>query len=166
MPDVNPLIHTRSSLTTNTAESKSPLMPFINASNASELGKRSGEARRNKPVSFALSVPRSHLVVEPDLARTIHELLKVLSEQISRTRSLLNDERYRYCEHCERGGVEPNHRAQLLKALDGLIERKTALLGIPGPGQLKPSVPRTRVIEAQPSTPHIDTVDVPPDIPT
>ncbi len=36
-------------------------------------------------------------------------------------------------------GMPITHRAQLLKALDALIERKAKLLGIPDPGCLKPS---------------------------
>jgi hypothetical protein len=117
-------------------------MPFITSENASELGKRSGEARRNKPVSFLVPVPSNHTILEPDIARTVNELLRIVTEQIACTRALLNSEDYRYCEECERGGVEPHHRAQLLKALDNLIERKTILLGIPGPGNLKPTSAR------------------------
>ncbi len=126
-------------------------MPFITAENASELGKRSGEARRNKPVSFLVPVPNNHVITEPNLARTVSELLRIVTEQIASTRALLNDEPqpiYCECPKCKTemvlGGMPANHRAQLLKALDNLIERKTILLGIPGPGNLKPSSPKSR----------------------
>lgn len=132
-------------------------MPFITAENAAELGRKSGEVRRNKPVSFLVPVPNSQTIIEPDIARTVIELLKIVTEQIARTRELLNDDDYGYCEHCKRSGVEPNHRAQLLKALDNLIERKAKLLGIPDPGSYKPSSKPTRPQHALVDPKPIDT---------
>jgi hypothetical protein len=56
---------------------------------------------------------------------------------------VLNDRDDHFCPACERGGLEPHHRAQLLKALDSLLDRKRILLGIPGPGSRRPAPDKT-----------------------
>jgi hypothetical protein len=48
------------------------------------------------------------------------EELELVCEQIAHTREVLND-RTPACRHCERGPLEPQHRAQLLKALDACL---------------------------------------------
>ncbi len=83
------------------------------------------------------------LIREPYIAREIQSMLKIIDEQIDSIRDELNAEPTVFCEHCKQGGAMSGaHRAALVRALDGLLERKTALLGIPGPGNLKPSSPK------------------------
>lgn len=66
-----------------------------------------------------------------------------MQEQIDQTRKVLND-KTPYCPACERCELEPHHRAQLLKALDSLLARKSALLGIHLPGPSKAPRESTR----------------------
>ena len=95
-------------------------------------GIRSGQVRRERA-----GLKPKH---EPDRAtvnvvqQTVNAQLNIVREQLTRTRSVLNDTEYRYCEHCERGGIEPQHRAQLIKSLDVLMDRQRKLMGIPDPG--------------------------------
>ncbi len=87
--------------------------------------------------------PSRNLIIEPDIARTVAELVQLVNEQIASTREILNAEPVvGSCPHCMKDcghevSMEPHHRAQLLKALDNLIERKQDLLGIAGRGQRK-----------------------------
>lgn len=78
------------------------------------------------------------LQAEKDTTRTQTEDLELVQEQIKLACEVLNDRRYHWCEACERGGLEPHHRAQLLKSLDVLLDRKGVLLGIHKPGPSKP----------------------------
>lgn len=64
-------------------------------------------------------------------AACVRDQLRIVSEQIIATRSTLNA-----------GAMEPHHRAQLLKALDTLLDRQRVLNNIPTPGQLRPVAPR------------------------
>ena len=77
-------------------------------------------------------------MLQPDekaRANVIKRQLKLVREQITRTCALLNDERIDYCEHYKRAGMPDHHRAQLLRALDSLLERECDLLAIPGRGK-------------------------------
>jgi hypothetical protein len=105
-------------------------IPFT-TENASENAKRSWEIRRAQPQR------------EADIeARRIQADLSLVEEQIRRARKELNDEDSGYCEHCKRQGMPPHHRAQLMKAIDTLLERKRILLCRPGPGVVKSTAPR------------------------
>jgi hypothetical protein len=84
-------------------------------------------------------------------ART-QEVLTLISQQITNATEVLNDEDYRYCEHCKRAGVSPKDRAQLLGALDRLLERERVYRQIAGPGNLKPTSQRQR---SGPPTPTV-----------
>jgi hypothetical protein len=78
----------------------------------------------------------------PELLPDASLRLELVREQIELTRAVLNDKRVHFCTKCERAGIEPHHRAQLLRALDSLLDRERIILGIPGPGTLKPQSPR------------------------
>lgn len=119
------------------------LRPFIfsDPERARQAGLRSAEVRRNK----RLAKEQQAKPPEPESAiRAVNAQLELVAEQITHTRAVLNDDDYRYCEHCERGGIEPHHRAQLLKALDSLLDRQRKLLGIPDPGALRPGREKSR----------------------
>jgi len=118
---------------------KPPGIPF-NPTTASAAGQRSGQVRRQHAAILA-GKPISLPVLPPvnQVERTTNAQLDLVANQIKRTRDVLNDNDYRYCEQCERGGVEPQHRAQLLKALDVLLDRQRVLLGIPLPGSRRPA---------------------------
>ena len=107
---------------------------FTDHARASAAGKRSGELRRlraaqlltaDKPPAF------------DSVQATVNGQLELVAGQIKRTRDLLDDDEYRYCEHCERGGMEPNHRAQLLRSFATLLEQQRKLLGIGDPAPRK-----------------------------
>jgi hypothetical protein len=109
------------------------LKPFVfdNPEKARAAGKRSGESRRAKAAERAnKDKPPSFNTVQV----AANAQLELVGEQIARTRLVLNDERTGYCPCCERSGIEPHHRAQLLKALDTLLDRQRKLLGIRDPG--------------------------------
>lgn len=74
----------------------------------------------------------------PTTEAAISRQLRLVASQIERTRKVLDDDRVHYCPACERSGIEPHHRAQLLKALDSLLDRQRELLGIPRVGSLRP----------------------------
>jgi hypothetical protein len=139
-------------------------MARFNAANAREMAVRSHEARRQRKESRAQTSPAplttAHLST-PD-AR-----LSLVLEQIDCTRDVLNDDKFNWCPECKRGGIEPHHRAQLLKSLDTLLDRQRELLGIPRTGSRRPGrereqrrpdwwgfVPRVAALAAQvpPST--------------
>lgn len=109
-------------------------------------GIRSGEVRRNR------SIARFYRDKEPgeDLVRLqLNEQLDLVKEQIQCTRDLLNDRRHAFCEECKRGGIEPHHRAQLLRALDSLLDRQRELLGVPRAGSRRPP-PERRADHSRP----------------
>ena len=113
------------------------LAPFcFTRETASLAGKRSGQARRQRaalePINLPLRLPVDRV------ERAVNAQLNLVAEQITRTRAVLNDDKHAWCDKCERGGIEPHHRAQLLKALDALLDRQRKLLGIPDPGVCKP----------------------------
>lgn len=112
------------------------VVPFINSSNAQALAKLSWEHRRAKA---SLSITQQD--ADPAKLACIREQLQIVQEQIAATRAELNEHKP-YCPACERGPMEPHHRAQLLKALDTLLDRQRVLNGIPTPGQLRPTSPR------------------------
>ncbi len=127
---------------------------------ASANGKRSGEARRakrnaDKPPTF------------DNVQATLNAQLILVKEQIASTRDILNDVNYCYCKECKRGGIEPHHRAQLLKALDSLLDRQRILLNVPAPApwridqrQPKRAITSGPMIELRPASPT--TGSVPP----
>lgn len=128
---------------------------------ASAAGKRSGEARRERAMAKQVNGTNP---IEPDAVQVaLNGQLKLVAEQIAHTRELLNDDDYGYCEHCKRSGIEPHHRAQLLKALDALALWQRKLLGIADPGPRKPAPePRQpRRTEALPMPTPAPTQDKP-----
>jgi hypothetical protein len=129
-----------------TAKPRKPLpanaVAWINDhSRAREAGRKSGETRRaNKLARLNQDKP-----TPPDLVqRAINEQLLLVQEQIKRTRDVLNDEDCDFCEHCGRAGIPAHHRAQLVKALDALLDRQRKLLGVPDPGRRRPIADRPR----------------------
>lgn len=82
--------------------------------------------------------------IAADIASNGKELasrrVQMLSEQIQRTHDVL------------KGELEPKERAQLLTALDRLMERERVLRGIPNPGSYRPIKPRgsTEPTDAEP----------------
>lgn len=142
-------------------------IPF-NSAKASLAGQRSGQVRRlqaailaRKPIDLTPLQPAN--LVE----RTTNAQLDLVAEQIAHTRTLLNDKRSNWCPACERGGMEPHHRAQLLKALDTLLDRQRKLLGIGDPAPRK-AERNSRVsagwIELQPALPGAPVAPAPTDV--
>lgn len=131
------------------------LKPFTwTREEARQAAQRSAILRTQRAAQNKLTLNAEPTDLSAQLA--VNAQLRIVAEQVSRTRSLLNDDDFRYCEHCERGGVEPHHRAQLLKALDTLLDRQRKLLGIGDPAPRKAERNR-RVsagwIELQPALP-------------
>ena len=127
--------------------------PFIfTQATASAAGKRSGAVRRAAELQRLLTqIPPQQRPPDLSVQQCINGQLELVEEQIALTRTVLNDVRTDYCEHCERGGIEPHHRAQLLKALDCLLDRQRKLLMIPEPGPQKPRQDRSLpTIDLQP----------------
>ncbi len=118
-------------------------MAVFTSVSARQAGIKSGESRRS--FLAELKAAKQTLAIlpppQPDpVDQAVQRQLKLVAEQIARTRAVLNDETP-YCPACERGPVEPHHRAQLLRALDALLERERILRQIPAPAQLRaPSV--------------------------
>lgn len=117
------------------------------AKKSAEVRRKLGEERKRKlqelytsPLPSQIPQPKEP---EPAFAEDIREELELVEEQITRTREVLND-KTPYCPACERCALEPQHRAQLLKALDTLLNRKRILQGRPTPGSLKPSQAKPR----------------------
>lgn len=126
------------------------LVPF-NHERATLAGIRSGQVRRERAGLQPVSVPPK---LNPDsVQRAINAQLNLVAEQITRTRAVLNDDRDYWCEHCKRGAMEPHHRAQLLRALDSLLDRQRKLLGIPDPGSRKPLPERRSGSDDRPLSP-------------
>ena len=89
------------------------------------MAQRSAEVRRERSIKLN---PRPHPYRIPSNAeRAISAQLAIVSEQIKLTRNVLNQET-----------IEHHHRAQLLKALNTLLDRQRILLNVPSPGTLKP----------------------------
>ena len=135
-----------------------PVAPFISKENASDLAKRRWQlcpTHQTPEPALIVHDALNGVIREPHIAREIQRMLTLIDEQIDNTRTELNAEPTVFCETCKQGGSMPgSHRAALLRAMDGLLERKTALLGIPGPGNLKPSQPRQNTRkELPPPTP-------------
>lgn len=107
-------------------------IPFTN-DNASAMAKRSWETRRAQP---------KRALTEDE--RRIKTELAIVDEQIALTREALND-KTPFCKECERPALQPHHRAQLLNALNNLLDRRRILLGRPLPGTNKPAAPRRQV---------------------
>lgn len=98
------------------------------------------------PRPISLPKPPKPVPISNGLDRAQADDLRLVQEQIKRACAVLNDDRMNWCPACERSGLEPHHRAQLLKALDALLDRKGVLLGIHKPGPSKaPSVSRRPV---------------------
>jgi len=132
-------------------------VPTITASNARELAARGHQAKRIKRVqelarlalvdsllskaveSTPIASPASP---QPAMPAVVASQLTIVEQQIASTRTILDDPNVDYCPACERGGIPAHHRAQLLRALDQLLDRQRKLLGIPDPGHLRPSAPR------------------------
>lgn len=126
------------------------LIPF-DPERARLAGQKSAQVRRQRALDRANAIKP----VEPtQVQAAVYEQLKLVAEQIASTRAVLNDDRSDWCEHCERGGMAPHHRAQLLKALDALLDRQRKLLGIADPAPVrasskKPAAPGLVVHEPQ-----------------
>lgn len=125
-------------------------MALFTPETASEMGQRSGAARRETPFVY---VPPLRTVIKPNgtdkppkdpVQTAIKRQLELVAEQIAHTRKVLNDDNTEFCPACERCGIAPHHRAQLLKALDALLDRQRKLLQIPDPGSRRPGREVTR----------------------
>jgi hypothetical protein len=120
-------------------------MPVFTAETARSAGRLSGSSRREfartvKEIAITLRsdpVQRKPTLTNGDLTHTPNQDLELVEEQIQRARAVLNDMRCNWCPACERSGVEPHHRAQLMKAIDSLLHRKAMILGIHLPGPSK-----------------------------
>ncbi len=134
------LTYTQSSLQIHIDKLNSPLMALFTSDTAQLAAIKSVESRRANPVQRVRILQTTNtLAFDQDARAAVKRQLTLVREQITRTRARLNDERLDWCEHCERGGMPDNHRAQLLKALDALCERECDLLAIPGRGSRRPS---------------------------
>lgn len=125
---------------------KKPLFRF-NAENARIFAAKSAERRRAKPVKYP-ELPQSPSLQPSD------ERLLLVQRQITLTRDTLE------------GKLEPKDRAQLLRALCGLLDRERILRGEPLPGSRKPAPePRQRQVEQPmapvPCVPQAPTCSVP-----
>ena len=127
-------------------------------------GIRSGQVRRERAGLQPKSEPARPIVNV--VQQAVNAQLNIVREQLTRTRAVLNDGEYRYCEHCERGGIEPQHRAQLIKSLDTLLDRQRKLLGIPDPGPRRsPPADDRRVTPAAAWIEEAGTIDLQPEPP-
>lgn len=105
-------------------------VPFT-SDKARECAKLSKEAR-DKKKKDAEEIARIVALMPAQLAL---ERAELCAQEIKRThKSLMED------------ALEPKERAQLLTALDRLLERERVLRGIPNPGSYRPSKPRTETI--------------------
>ena len=92
---------------------------LFNSQTARMAGIKSGEPRRTNHVRFDTPVPTRSLTGDPDIARTVAQRVKLLTEQIAHAHTILNAEPKAVCEHCGQGlEMPPHHRAALLRALD------------------------------------------------
>jgi len=130
-------------------------MSFITSQNAATVGKPFNSITGSIAGKIGGSRPKPkrikpYLTDEEKTRQTaINRQLKLVREQLTRTRTRLNqaDEQVAWCEHCKRGGMPDHHRAQLLRALDGLLERECDLLAIPGRGRRKPASERPKTCQ-------------------
>lgn len=118
--------------------------PLITKENAKEMSAKANQIRwdnwrKNRDAKL---VPIK-LEVMPDgiPAPDVQEELQIVNEQIAHAREALND-KTPWCPVCERPELQPHHRAQLLKALDTLLDRRRILSGRPLPGSRKPAPDR------------------------
>lgn len=114
------------------------LKPFVwTRAEAIQAAQRSVAARQARSaLKSSNPAPQPSDTIVKD---AISAQLRLVAEQVTRTRAVLNDDTAEWCSECERGGIQPHHRAQLLKALDSLLDRQRKLLGIPDPGSRRPS---------------------------
>ena len=123
-------------------------MGFITNDNAAKIGRPFDSVTGAVAGKIGGSRPKPKRVgpIMTDEEKTrqnvINRQLRLVREQITRARERLNDDRLDYCEHCNRGGMPDHHRAQLLKALDSLLERECDLFGVPGRGKRRPAPER------------------------
>jgi hypothetical protein len=99
------------------------LAPYrFTSANAALMAQRSREARAQRKNGVA---PPSSPGI-PASAAEPNERQELVREQIARTRAVLN------------GRLDPRERAQLLLALDRLLDRERILQGLPLPGSRRP----------------------------
>src|SRR5688572_25786639 len=128
-------------------------MALITRENAAELQAKSRKVIADKKAAMQaimnLRMQGTLTVIAP--AADVREELEIVEEQISCARDALND-KTPWCPVCERPELQPHHRAQLLKSLDTLLNRKRILLGRPLPGSRKPAPdrPARRQLAPQP----------------
>lgn len=111
------------------------LKPYDHA-RAILMGQRSGQVRRER--AAMLKRPPAAPQVEPQT----DDRLTLLVEQITRTRVSLNDDDCDYCDKCKRSGLQPHHRAALLRALCELLDQQRIARGEPLPGSRRPAQER------------------------
>lgn len=88
-------------------------------------------------------------------AQLTDQRLALLSEQIELTRKCLIAKPKHMCPHCNQGfDMAPKDRAQLLNALDRLLERERVLRCIPAPAPMKQQRPAMRTLLAAPAEPE------------
>lgn len=140
-----------------------PRIP-ITKENARELTLRGIAKRRARVAELKrlqeeriqfLPIP-ARQIIEQSLSEIARERLELIREQIVIARLVLNSTDQHYCKHCERGDLDGKTRAQMIKALDTLLDRERILLGIPLPGQRRPQedrVKRTVSVDYMPTPP-------------
>lgn len=125
------------------------LQPFAFKGENARRASAKGVAARLKLIAQAKAIveaDRARPTGPPAIDKAVTAQLNLVAEQITRTRKVLNSEE-----------VEHHHRAQLLKALDSLLDRQRELLGIPRTGSRRPGpdkpARRQTYVEPVPSQP-------------
>lgn len=116
--------------------------PLFTKDNAASFGRRGGIAKGEKAKARREQI-ESELAKQANLTPDVALELEIVEEGISQARKDLKQTWF-YCEHCKREGMAPNHRAQLMKALDSFLDRRRILLNRPLPGTMRPTSKPTR----------------------
>lgn len=130
-------------------------MPRLFTSQTARLAGRLSAAKRQRQRN-----EQGNAGAAPKMDAETRQELAIVNKQIKRTCETLDDETP-YCEHCERPALEPHHRAQLLRALDGLLERRRKLTGRFAPGTMRPQDSPKDKRQAPPSFHVIPHGDIP-----
>ena len=121
---------------------------FFTAENAAFYAKKSHapDSARNRPEPEPVNI----VAIPATAQQPAIDELSIVEEQIKRAREELNDETP-FCTKCERPALQPHHRAQLMKALDGFLERRYVLLNGGKPGIAKGNTkPKSRTTYPEP----------------
>jgi len=103
---------------------------FFTKANASEYARKANDVRWHSPQSLPVPVIPQPEIPSPVPVDT--ERLSLLVEQITLTRASLNSK-----------SLEPKDRAQLVRALCGLLDQQRIARGEPLPGSRRPAADRS-----------------------